>query len=280
MLFINKFALIGLMIICQVATSCGNKKDYLVTITTSFGEIKLILFDDTPLHKKNFIELAKAGRYDGTAFYRVISEFMIQGGDVNAMEGTTPSPEDRIPEEIHAHNIHARGAVAAARSNNPERKSSECQFYIVQGRIWSEAELTLDQQKMNQYLRQLLNMPEYSEVRDEFIELQKTGDVDAINSKMIDLKPVIEEEFQVSVGKQIPNDRLEAYTTKGGVPHLDDEYTVFGQVVIGMDVVDAIASQSTDEMDKPVEEISMNIEVEEMKKSKITKIFGYQYPQE
>ena len=97
---------------------------------------------------------------------------------------------------------------------------------------------------------------------------------------MIDLKPVIEEEFQVSVGKQIPNDRLEAYTTKGGAPHLDDEYTVFGQVVVGMDVVDAIASQATDEMDKPVEEVSMTVEVEKMKKSKITKTFGYQYPKE
>ena len=140
--------------------------------------------------------------------------------------------------------------------------------------------MTIDQQKLNQYCRQLLNMPEYSEVRDEFMELQKTGDMDAINLKMIDLKPVIEEEFQVSVGKQIPNDRLVAYTTKGGVPHLDDEYTVFGQVVAGMDVVDAIASQSTDEMDKPVEEVSMTVEVEEMKKSKITKTFGYQYPEE
>ncbi len=175
------------------------KKDYLVTINTTFGDIKLILFDDTPLHKDNFIKLAQAGRYDGTIFHRVIQEFMIQGGDVNTKEGTTPAPEAMIPEEIQSNNFHTRGAVAAARTNNPERKSSECQFYIVQGRTWSKEELTLDKEKLHQYLRRLLNMPEYQTLRDEYISMQQARDEEALEAKMLELKPVIEKEFGVNL---------------------------------------------------------------------------------
>ena len=279
MIFKNKLIL-GLMLFSLSMTSCAPKKDYLVTINTTFGDIKLILFDDTPLHKDNFIELAQAGRYDGTVFYRVIHEFMIQGGDVNAKEGTTTTPDAMIAEEIQSHNFHARGAVAAARTNNPERKSSECQFYIVQGRTWSEKELTLDQEKLNQYLRRLLNMPQYQTLRDEFISVQQTGDTEALDAKMTELQPVIEEEFEISLSREVVPERLEVYTTKGGAPHLDDQYTVFGQVISGMEVVDAIAEQSTDGMDKPIEEISMTVKIEELKRSKISKLYGYQYPQE
>jgi len=279
-MIIKKKLILGLMLFSLSMTSCAPKKDYLVTINTTFGDIKLILFDDTPLHKDNFIELAQAGRYDGTIFYRVIHEFMIQGGDVNSKEGTTTTPDAMIAEEIQSHNFHVRGAVAAARTNNPERKSSECQFYIVQGRTWSEKELTLDQEKLNQYLRRLLNMPQYQTLRDEFISIQQTGDTEALEARMTELQPIIEQEFEISLSHEVAPERLEVYTTKGGAPHLDDEYTVFGQVISGMEVVDAIAEQSTDGMDKPIEEISMTIEIEELKRSKISKLYGYQYPQE
>lgn len=270
-------ALLMVILLSSLAISCASKKDYLVTIKTGYGDIKLILFDDTPLHKTNFLELAEAGRYNGTTFYRVIKEFMIQGGDINAKEGTSPSAEAMIPEEIKPHNIHVRGAVAAARTNNPERKSSECQFYIVQGRIWSEQELTLDQPKLNQYLGQLLSKPEYQDLRQELIDLQQGGDIAAMEAKINELKPVIEEEFQVSLSKEVPPQRVQAYTTKGGAPHLDDEYTVFGQVIAGMEVVDAIADQDTDGMDKPVEDITMEVEVERLNLKKITRLYGYEF---
>jgi peptidyl-prolyl cis-trans isomerase B (cyclophilin B) len=276
---IKQNTIAALILISCLVFSCSPDRDYLVTIKTSYGEIKLILFDDTPLHKSNFIELAKEGRYDGTGFHRVIKEFMIQGGDVNTKEGTTTSEEARIPEEIEAHHIHVRGAVAAARTNNPQRESSECQFYIVQGKKWTEQELTLDQAKLNQYLGQLLSKPEHQDLRQEIIELQQSDDVDALQDRINALQPLVEEEFQVSLKKDFPADRLEIYTSKGGAPHLDDEYTVFGQVVSGMEVVDAIADQETDQMDKPLEEILMQVEVEEMKRSKITKMYGYQYPE-
>ncbi|GJM28223.1 MAG: peptidyl-prolyl cis-trans isomerase [Cyclobacteriaceae bacterium] len=270
--------LIAVVLLLSLALSCASKKDYLVTIKTSYGDISLILFDDTPLHKNNFLELARQGRYDGTTFYRVIKEFMIQGGDVNKKEGTKVSTDAMIPEEIKPHHFHVRGAVAAARTSNPQRKSSECQFYIVQGRTWTEEELTLDEAKLHQYLRELLQKPEHQDLRQEFIELQQTGDATAIQSKLKALQPVIEEEFNVTLTKAVPVDRIQAYTTKGGTPHLDDEYTVFGQVLSGMEVVDAIANQVTDGMDKPEEDISMVIEVEEMRRAKITKQYGYKYP--
>ena len=268
---------LSMFFLMSTLLSCDSKKDYLVTITTIHGEIKLILFDDTPLHKANFLELAKAGRYDGTTFHRVIEEFMIQGGDVNAKEGTKVTAEAMVPEEIQAHHIHARGAVAAARTSNPERKSSECQFYIVQGKVWTERELTLDQEKFHRHLRKLLEMPEYQDLRQEIMELQQTGDVDALTALIDQQQKVVEEEFNVSLTKDFPEERLNIYTTVGGAPHLDDEYTVFGQVLEGMEVVDAIAAQPTT-AEKPVKDIQMEIEVEEMKKSKITKLYGYQYP--
>ena len=273
----DNLLLLSLAILC-LGMSCGPKKDYLVTIHTSLGDVQLLLYDDTPLHKANFLELAEAGRYDSTIFHRVIREFMIQGGDVNSKEGTSPSANAMIPAEIHSHHFHRRGAVAAARTGNPERKSSECQFYIVQGRVWSESQLTLDQSKMHQYIRKLLEMPEYQDLKQNIIEWQQQGDTKTLEAKMVELRPVVEQKFNVSLAKDVPQERLKAYTTIGGVPHLDDEYTVFGEVVAGMEVVDAIAALETDGADKPLEDIAMEIEVEEMRRSKITKLFGFQYP--
>lgn len=114
------------------------KKDYLVTLQTDFGTMKLILFDDTPLHKANFIKLAQDKFYDGLLFHRIIERFMIQGGDPNSRDakpgqklGSGGDNLERIPFEFTSNHIHRKGALAAARDNNPEKKSSACQFYIV-----------------------------------------------------------------------------------------------------------------------------------------------------
>ncbi len=259
-------------------SGCNPKKDYLVTIKTTHGEIKLILFDDTPLHKENFLKLAKEGRYNGTIFHRVMKGFMIQGGDINTKEGTRPAPDNMVPAEFHNHYIHKRGALAAAHNGNPERKSSECQFYIVQGRSFSQDQLTLDAKKVNMYFGKLLSLPAYQELRQEIIELQKARDIEGLEAKMVEAKPLIEKEFQVSVEKEVTPAQLEAYTTIGGAPHLDGLHTVFGEVIEGMDVVDAIADQAVGANDKPNEDIEITVTVEELKKKKITKLYGYQYP--
>ncbi len=279
-MFNNKVILPVIMLFTLSMSACGPKKDYLVTIKTSYGDIKLILFDDTPQHKKNFISLAQKGRYDSTTFHRVINEFMIQGGDVNAKEGTQPTPDAMIPAEILPHHFHRKGALAAARNNNPLKKSSECQFYIIHGSTYTQEQLTLDHLQLNKYFGRLLGMPEYQELREEVIALQQAQDVQGMEAKMAELKPLIEKEFEISLDKEISAPQLEAYTTIGGAPHLDGEYTVFGQVVEGLEVVDAIASQATGATDKPLEEVYITLEVEEVKRKKITKIYGYQYPEE
>ncbi|MDH3710087.1 MAG: peptidylprolyl isomerase, partial [Cyclobacteriaceae bacterium] len=187
-MFNNKAILPVIMLFTLSMSACGPKKDYLVTIKTSYGDIKLILFDDTPQHKKNFIGLAQKGRYDSTTFHRVINEFMIQGGDVNSKEGTQPTPDAMIPAEILPHHFHRKGALAAARNNNPLRKSSECQFYIIQGSTYTQEQLTLDHMELNKYFGRLLGMAEYQELREEVIALQQAQDVQGMEAKMAELK--------------------------------------------------------------------------------------------
>ncbi|MGC5198565.1 peptidylprolyl isomerase, partial [Aphanothece microscopica] len=124
-----------------------SKKDYLVTIKTDMGSMRLVLSDKAPLHKANFIKLAQNKQYDGLLFHRVIESFMIQGGDPNSRNAEAGTPLGsgsvgyRIPAEFHPDLFQKKGAVAAARDNNPEKESSGCQFYIVQGRVWPEADL-------------------------------------------------------------------------------------------------------------------------------------------
>jgi len=270
----------AIILVFSAVTACSQNSDYVVTIKTEFGDMKVILYDDTPLHKKNFIKLAQSGRYDGTIFHRVMKEFMIQGGDINAKEGTSPSDQDLIPSEFDTRHIHRKGALAAARQPdavNPEKKSSENQFYIVHGKVFEEDVLTLDEMKLNQYLSQLINKPEHAALRDEMMELQKERNMEALEAKVISTKDLIEKEFNVALTKEVSDEQISVYTTVGGAPHLDGEYTVFGQVISGMEVIDAIATQETGHAHKPKKDIPLTMEVEELKRKKITKLYGYQY---
>ena len=254
---------------------CG-EKDQLVTIKTKFGDIKVILYDQTPKHKANFLKLASSGQYDSTLFHRVIQDFMIQGGDINAKPGHDGDIDYTIPAEFVDTLFHRRGALAAARQGdniNPKKESSGDQFYIVQGSKFSREELTTDMQKLGQYIKQLSEMPAYSGVIDTLRNLYEQGGMDAYTKKLLELKPLVEKQFGVSLEKDYPKDRLEAYTTVGGAPHLDDAYTVFGQVVDGMDVVDKIAAVETDQNDKPVDDVYMTMSVESVPVKKLHKLY-------
>lgn len=209
------------------------KKDYLVTLQTDFGTMKLILFDDTPLHKANFIKLAEDKFYDGLLFHRIIERFMIQGGDPNSKDakpgqklGSGGDNLERIPFEFTSNHVHRKGALAAARDNNPEKKSSACQFYIVQGKTFTDDELNALAAK---------NKMEYTTAQRR------------------------------------------DYMILGGTPHLDNNYTVFGQVIDNLPVVDLIAKQSKDKADRPTSDIKMKVSVEKVKRKKITKLYGYKY---
>ncbi|MEQ9402172.1 MAG: peptidylprolyl isomerase [Cyclobacteriaceae bacterium] len=273
------FVLANLMIL----TACGDKskKDYLVTIKTSYGDMKVLLYEETPLHKENFIELAKSGRYDSTIFHRVIENFMIQGGNIYEKEGTREPENARIPAEIIEGFYHTRGALAAARQPdnvNPEKLSSSCQFYIIDGNSWEV--MSTDQRLLNQKLTELLEDPEYSELLAKFQELAKNRDSNGMNNLALENKALVEEKFGIDLTIDPKTGNNEAYKELGGYHYLDNDYTVFGKVVDGLDVIDKIAAvkKGGPNQSRPIEPIYLTMEVEEVKKKEITKLYGYEYP--
>ncbi|BDD03351.1 peptidylprolyl isomerase [Aureibacter tunicatorum] len=260
--------------------SCDKEKDYLVTFHTPYGDMKAVLFDQTPKHKANFIKLAKSGAFDSTTFHRVIQEFMIQGGDVNQKPNSDKKIEYTVSAEFVDTLIHRRGAIAAARQGdrvNPKKESSGSQFYIVQGKKWTEKELRdqkVDYPKLYKYFTHLVEDVQFNHLEEQVAELQSRRDNDALIELMLKHKDDIEKKYDIELDNPYPQERIDIYTTEGGVPHLDDAYTVFGQVVEGMAVIDSIAKQKTGFRDKPVEDIYMSVEVEEIKKKKLIKLYG------
>lgn len=265
--------------------ACG-EKDYLVTIKTKFGDMHAILYDETPKHKENFIKLAKEGFYDSLIFHRVMKGFMIQGGDPqskNAPMGIplgTGGPGYTIPAEINDDFIHEKGALSAARlpdQQNPRKESSGSQFYIVQGKKYSREELTTDINILNGYVQQYLQVKQDSTLQTEMMSAYNSGNSDMITQKLMEIKSDLETTLNVSTEVPFDGHRLHSYTTTGGAPHLDGEYTVFGKIISGLDVIDKISEQTTNPRDRPLEDIIMKVEVREMNKKKIAKDYGYDF---
>jgi peptidyl-prolyl cis-trans isomerase B (cyclophilin B) len=282
---ISVFFLICLFII----TGCAQNKDYVVTIKTSHGDMVAILYDETPKHKENFINLAKEHFYDSTLFHRVIEGFMIQGGDPDSKKSQPGLPLGRggpgytVEAEFNPKFFHEKGALSAARlcdQQNATKSSSGSQFYIVQGTKMREEDLKIDQFKLNQAMQQFFQNPENGQAYDSVLAIYQSGDMKAYQDHIMHLKPRVEKATGISAEKNISPEILEAYTTVGGAPNLDGEYTVFGKVIKGLDVIDKIAAVSKGPGDRPLENIPMVVTVEEMPKKKIEKLFGYTYPQQ
>lgn len=198
-----------------------------VRIKTAKGECIVMLYNQTPKHRDNFLKLAKEGFYKGTLFHRVINEFMIQGGDPDsktAAEGQQLGSGDlgyRVDAEFRDSLFHKKGVLAAARDNNPEKASSASQFYLVQGKLFTDEEL--DKTRMSR-----MN------------------------------------------GRFIPDSQRAVYKTLGGTPHLDGNYTVYGEIVQGLTMVDTIAAAATSPTNRPVEDIRMDVTI--LKKSEARKL--------
>ena len=206
------------------AVSCFAQKDSTlrkkdrkrdVLLQTNYGDIVVRLSDSTPLHRDNFLKLVKTGFYDSLLFHRVIQNFMIQSGDPNSRHASTGEPLGnggpgyRVPAEFRQTLFHKKGVIAAARDNNPEKASSGSQFYIVQGKIFTDAGL-------------------------DSVETYRLG------------------------GRKIPPGQREVYKAIGGSPHLDQNYTVFGEVVKGLETVDKIAVVQTskgNDHDRPLQDV-------------------------
>ncbi len=275
---LNYFVLVFLLI---SSVACGGQKDQVVTIETKYGEIVAIFFDDTPAHKSNFIDLAESGRFDSTEFHRVIPDFMVQGGDVFTKEGMPSEDWPTLPAEIRANHFHKKGAIAAARQGNninPERRSSGSQFYIVLGEVYTELELTADMSKLQSAFMQYVQLGSQEALRNEYSRLYAVQDFDSLTQLLLSKREEIEESLNLKLTKDLSKEEIQAYTTVGGTPHLDDEYTVFGEVISGIDVAEKIAMEERGSRDKPLNPVYMKVTVEKMSRKKIEKEYGYTYP--
>jgi cyclophilin family peptidyl-prolyl cis-trans isomerase len=259
-----------------VNMSCGlgdNKdKEKLVQIETEFGTIKIKLYNETPLHRDNFIKLTKDGIYTDLLFHRVIQGFMIQGGDPqskNAVPGKKLGTGDlgyTIPAEINPKFFHRRGVVAAARQGddiNPEKRSDASQFYILQGRVFRPDELDTLRVKLEETRKINLFQTRLKAVEPELNKLGLDGKQDELLARISALKEEVSAEVAKLPRIQFSEEQIKAYTTVGGYPSLDNNYTVFGEVIEGMGVVDNIAKQSTDKFDRPIKDIKFTITIVE-----------------
>lgn len=277
----RKLPLLVLPIIIAFSTSfVGADNRSKVLIHTEFGDIKIVLFDETPKHRDNFLKLVKNHTIDSTLFHRVIKGFMIQGGDPdskNAKPGTMLGNGDvgyTLPAEIHPNLYHKRGALAAARQSddvNPNKESSGCQFYIVEGTVYTDTMLSmLIQQRIYQPIKQKLfdafiNKPENASFKAGFIRAQQRAQTLRLNDSLMYynniINPIIDAEFAKTPHRVFTPEQRKMYSTFGGTPQLDGGYTVFGEVVDGMEVVDVIASQPKDANDRPLRDVRMTIKV-------------------
>ncbi len=265
-----------------------SKTDYVVTIKTKFGDMVAILYDETPKHKANFVKLAKEHYFDSLLFHRVIADFMIQGGDPDSKKA---KPGDRlgaggpgytVEAEFIPKFYHEKGALSAARSGdnvNPTKASSGSQFYIVQGKKFTEDELKTDQQKFNAAYSKFFENQANKPIYDSLGKLYQAQDRENFDKYIKSLKSQVETETGMKTEKDISPEQLKAYTQVGGAPHLDGNYTVFGKLIKGLEVIDKIALQPRDGADRPTDDIRMTVVVEELSKKKITKLYGYVYPE-
>ncbi|WP_304233794.1 peptidylprolyl isomerase [Jiulongibacter sediminis] len=233
--------LLLLLLSTSVFAQKKSKKDYLITIETSKGTMYAVLFDDTPKHKANFLKLTESGFYQDLLFHRIVNEFMIQGGDPDSKNarkgarlGAGGSNLPKVPYEFTTRHVHTKGALAAARTNNPQKESSGCQFYIVTGKKYQEQQL-------------------------KAIEARQVSG----NTPRIELEYTPEQ--------------YRAYQTIGGTPFLDNNYTVFGEIIQGIEVAETIEKMETDGAERPLEDVKMNISAKRMSKKKISKLYGYAY---
>ncbi len=271
----RKIIFFAVVVLITAGASCSraekNDNDTLILIKTDYGNIKIKLYDKTVEHKSNFIKLANEGFYDGLLFHRVIKNFMIQGGDPDSKNTGSEkkldedSPGSSLPSEIMPKEyFHKRGAVAAARRNdmvNPQKRSSASQFYIIQGEVYTDGQLDTLLMVKNEGLKKRIFNQQVEKNYDELDRMRKKDDHEGFNSKLVELRLLTDSLYEKAQKYELTGEQRKIYTTIGGYPSLDGDYTVFGEVVEGMDVVDKIASVKTGPGDRPVEDVKMEVEV-------------------
>lgn len=247
-------------------------QEHIAEISTNLGTMKFRLYNETPKHRDAFIELAKEGYYDGTLFYRVIQNFLIQGGS-RSSRGAAPGArigygdsDKTVDDEIRPQFFHKKGALCAPRQPdevNPFKQSDISQFYIVKGKVFTEGELDTLELAVN---RPILNKIETKyftpEIREKLKTLKAEKKVEEFRAIASEVKKNIDTEYELAPGKLVfsPEQR-KAYTTIGGYPTLDGKYTVFGECISGFDVIDKIAELKTDKNNRPLSDVKITVKI-------------------
>lgn len=283
------------LLLCFLLTACAQdkKSEQVVTIKTSFGDMVAILYNETPRHKENIIKLINQKFYDSLLFHRAMPEFMIQGGDPDSKKAPAGQqlgnggPGYTIDAEFNPKLFHERGALAAARVPdvaNPTKASSGSQFYIVTGKKYtleelSQFEQSILSQKKSQLLREIIRMPKYQAVLAEIQKRQQAQDGAWMNSFFEKSDTLIVKEKPDYKPFAFTPEQKTLYTTVGGTPFLDGDYTVFGKVIKGIEVADKITAVAKDQVNRPNEDIRMVVTIKQMSRKQIEKEYGYVFPE-
>ncbi len=247
----------------------SNSPETLVVMSTDSGDIKIRLYNETPLHRDNFIKLVEKGFYDSLLFHRVISNFMIQGGDPDskhAQPGQMLGEGDigyTIPAEFNPQLFHKKGALCAARQGddvNPQKASSGCQFYIVQGRKLSENDIQqfenrINRPVLNQITDQLLKNPANAKLKEDIARFRQQGNRDSLMIAGKKLDELVLIEYKKTPHYEFSAEQKAAYASIGGTPHLDGSYTVFGEVYEGLAIIDKLGAVPTNKNDRPLKDL-------------------------
>jgi cyclophilin family peptidyl-prolyl cis-trans isomerase len=266
---VRSFIIFGLSAILSLG---GFSQTKVVEISTNLGTMKFRLYDDTPKHRDAFIELAKEGYYNGTLFYRVIQDFLIQGGSKSSRDAAPGKrigygdPDKTVDDEILSKYFHKKGALCAPRQPdeiNPFKQSDISQFFIVKGRVHTSGELDTMELAVNRPIRnKIVNSIMTTEVRAELKQLKDDKKVDEFRMLADQIKDKIETEYSLSPGVlEFSESQREAYTTIGGYPDLDGKYTIFGECISGFEVIDKIAALSTDKNNRPFTDVKITVKV-------------------
>jgi len=233
-----------------------------IEMVTDYGTLQIELYNETPKHRDNFIKLAKNATLDSVLFHRVINSFMIQGGDTDskyAKPGDTLGNgglDYTIDAEFHPDLFHKKGVLASARDNNPERASSSTQFYFVQGKVQNDSLLKVNQNRINSWLAEYYVKKDstYKNIADALDNAIQQDNWDTYNLYNDSIKSIAKT-YSNFKKYTIPKSHRKVYKSIGGTPHLDQNYTVFGEVVKGLEIIDSIAAVKTNDLDRPVKDI-------------------------
>lgn len=263
----KKLILLIFIITISLSESCATKKypGTLVCFETSYGKITVRLYPETAKHHDNFVKLVKSGFYNGVLFHRVIKDFMIQAGDpdsktakADAVLGSGDVGYSIPAEFVYPKYFHRKGALAAARQGdqvNPLKASSGCQFYIVEGKTFTDSQLDEIDQNNVKKLEGRLFQEMAKTKQDEVKKYQAEQNQQKLNALRDSILSAVRAQMKVHPALKLTPLQREDYKTIGGTPHLDGDYTVFGEVVEGMDVVEKISNVKTGANDRPVEDV-------------------------